>query len=648
MSQSRVILESLSPEIDGGKHFIKRIVGDQLVVEVDLFTDGHDVVNGHLLYRHDKERKWREVQLEHLGNDRWQGTFSLEKQGFYQYTVEGWVDHALNWQHEISRKIEADVDVKVELLDGIQYLDYVLDRANASENKFLESLKGLFQDPTQYQEAIQQAASQELKAIFLKYPEKRFAIRYVPVLKVWADREKAVFSSWYEFFPRSSSPEPGKHGTFKDCERLLPRVAELGFDTLYFPPVHPIGEVNRKGRNNAVNAEPGDVGSCWGIGSQHGGHKDLHPELGTADDFRSLIQKAKELGIEIAMDYALQCAPDHPYVEEHPAWFRWRPDGSVQYAENPPKKYQDILPIHFESEDWQNLWEELKSILLHWIGEGINVFRVDNPHTKPYRFWEWIINEIHKQHPDVIFLSEAFTRPKVMHELAKVGFTQSYTYYTWRNTKHELISYMEELTTSPGKYYFRPNFWPNTPDINPYILQDGNLIQFMIRYFLAATLSSNYGMYGPVYEQIVHAPVPNKEEYLDSEKYEVRHWDWEIENKLTSVIKLVNRFRKENPALQRTDNWIHCPLDNEQLFAYYKADSDRSNQLLIVVNLDPHYTQSGMVRMPFEAMGIQPGEHQFLMNDLMTGNAYTWDQEWNYVELNPQALPFHLFRIEKV
>ena len=422
---------------------------------------------------------------------------------------------------------------------------------------------------------------------------------------------------------------------------MLPRVAAMGFDTLYFPPIHPIGEVNRKGKNNSTVAEPGDVGSPWGIGSHFGGHKAVQPELGTIDDFKSLVKKARALDIEIAVDYALQAAPDHPYVTEIPQWFRWRPDGTVQYAENPPKKYQDILPIYFETDDWHNLWKELLEVALFWVEEcGIRVFRVDNPHTKPFYFWGWLTAEVKRKHPDVLFLSEAFTRPKIMQELARQGFTQSYTYFTWRNTKQELVDYVTELTQTDQKEYYRPNFWPNTPDINPYALQSGNESIHLHRYFLAATLSSSVGIYGPVFEHMVSDAMPGKEEYLDSEKYEVRHWDWEKQNKLTTVISKINAARKIHPSLQQTNNIVFCEADNDQIIAYYKFDDAKTNETLLVASLDPYYPRQSMVRLPVEHIGTKP----IKVFDEITGNSYLWDKEWNFVELHP-ALPFHLFKI---
>jgi starch synthase (maltosyl-transferring) len=417
----------------------------------------------------------------------------------------------------------------------------------------------------------------------------------------------------------------------------------LGFDVLYFPPIHPIGFNFRKGKNNTVNALPGDDGVPYAIGSEEGGHKAVLKDLGTLADFKRLVKKSAEHGLEVALDFAIQCSPDHPYVKEHPKWFTWRPDGTVQYAENPPKKYQDILPVNFENDDWQNLWEELKSILDYWCEQGIRIFRVDNPHTKAFGFWEWCIAEVQKKYPGTIFLSEAFTKPKVMKELAKIGYTQSYTYYVWRTSKHELIEYMTELTQSEMKDYFRPNFWPNTHDINPYMLQGGNEAAFIFRYFMAATLSSNYGIFGPSYELMYHEPYPGKEEYLNSEKYEVRYWDWEKRNKLTDVITRVNAARKTNPALQETNNITFCDIANDNILAYYKKSKD--NHILCVVNIDPYNRQGGFVRVPLQELGLGNGI-EFKVFDILTGVYYTWSSEWNYVELDPYQMPMHLFRIE--
>lgn len=643
-NQRRVVIDTVKPQINCGEFYIKRIVNEIVNVDAHVLVDGHDVIAASVLYKHEKERKWSEVRMHHVVNDEWKASFTVEKQGFYTYKVEGWVDYALNWQHGIERKIDDNQHVRSELLEGVTYLKPLLKKASKKEKEYLAYCIDCFENESKYDEAIKEATSHKLHDIFVKYPEKHLA-NASKELQIYVDRKKALFSTWYEFFPRSSSQTEGQHGTFKDCERLLPRIAEMGFDTLYFPPVHPIGEVNRKGKNNTTNAKEGDVGSAWGIGSQYGGHKDIHPQLGTVEDFKALIKKAKDLGIEIAMDYALQAAPDHPWVKEHPDWFKWRPDGTVQYAENPPKKYQDILPIYWESKDYKNLWKECLDILMYWIDCGIKVFRVDNPHTKPYYFWNWIITEVKKQHPDILFLAEAFTKPKVMQQLAKQGYTQSYTYFTWRNNKQELIEYMTELTQSDQREYMRPNFWPNTPDINPYHLQGANESKYLQRYVLAATLSSNIGIYGPVFEQQIDDAIPGKEEYYMSEKFEVKHYNWDVQNKLTSIISKVNAIRHQHEALQQTNNIKFCHIENDNLLAFYKWNDSKTDELLIIISLEQYYAQQGTVQLPLQDLGIHSG-HQITVNDLVTGSSYNWHNEWNFIELHP-TLPFHIFKINK-
>lgn len=642
-NQTRIVIENILPQLDCGINPIKRIVNQKVNVTAAVFSDGHDIIECCVKFKHEDDKKWQEVRMQPSANDEWKAEFKVEKQGYYSYLVEGWVDYALNWQHGTERKIQDNQYVKSELLEGAEYVRTVIQYANSQEKEYLENAATLFTNESDYDKAIQIAVSSDLHQIFKKYPI-RFLENKSKELQVYVDRKKALFSTWYELFPRSASAEEGKHGTFKDCERLLPRVASMGFDTLYFPPIHPIGEVNRKGKNNATNAASGDVGSPWGIGSQYGGHKSTHPELGTIDDFKSLVKKAKDLGIEVAMDYALQAAPDHPYVKDFPQWFKWRPDGTVQYAENPPKKYQDIQPIYFESSDWKNLWKELLDVALFWIEEcDVKIYRVDNPHTKPFFFWGWLIGEIKKKHPDVLFLAEAFTRPKIMNELAKQGFTQSYTYFTWRNSKKELIEYVEELTQSEQKEFYRPNFWPNTPDINPYALQNGNESVHLQKYFLAATLSSSVGIYGPVFEYRISRPMaPGKEEYLDSEKYEYFTWDWEKQNKITTLITRINAIRKERTSLQQTNNIVFCATNNDQILAYYKFDDDKQDETLMVASLDSNYTAQSMVLLPNELLGNLPVR----ITDLITGNSYIWNSEWNFVELSPE-LPFHLFKIER-
>lgn len=640
--QQRVVIENMTPQLHCGAFFIKRVVGETVEVRADVLGDGHDVIQAELLFRHEKTKKSSARRMSPGLNDEYTASFSVEKQGFYHYSIAAWVDHALNWQHGIEAKIKDGQHVRSELLDGVQYLKYIIKKVKGTKKSYLEGLLADFKDEKAYDDAIKEATSKQLYELFLEYPQ-RFLANTSEELTVYVDRKKASFSTWYEFFPRSSSADPGKHGTFKDCEALLGRIADMGFDTIYFPPIHPIGEVNRKGRNNTVEAKEGDSGVPWAIGSHLGGHKSIHPELGTEEDFGRLVKKANKLDMEIALDLAFQAAPDHPYITSNPEWFRKRPDGTMQYAENPPKKYQDIVNFYFESPAYKELWAELLEVTLHWIGFGVKIFRVDNPHTKPYYFWNWLITEVKKKHPDVLFLAEAFSRPRVMQQLAKQGFCQSYTYFTWRVHKQEIIEYMVELTQSEMKEYYRPNFWPNTPDINPYHLQGSNEAMHIIRYALAATLSSNIGIYGPVFEYMVTDALPGKEEYLDCEKYEIRHWDWSMENKLTHVITKLNQARKNHPALQQTNNIRFCHVENERLIAFYKWNDSRDDQVLVVISLDPHYAQQGMVQLPLDQLGIAQG-HEMRMHDLVTDSGYLWYNEWNFVELHP-ALPFHLFQI---
>jgi starch synthase (maltosyl-transferring) len=584
--------------------------------------------------------------MKFLGNDRWEAIFNLDAPGKYEYTVSGWVDHFLTWQKGLQKKFDAGQDLRVEFQIGAQMVEEAAERAPEAHRGPLHERAHFLRQPANMSAEVQQVMSTEFSQLMTTYGDRSESGTYKRTLVVDVERKKALFSSWYELFPRSTAQEWGKHGTFKDCERLIPQVVRMGFDVLYLPPIHPIGRAFRKGKNNNVTSQPGEPGSPWAIGAAEGGHKGINPELGTLEDFVSFVNTARESGLEIALDLALQCSQDHPYVKEHPDWFKWRPDGTVQYAENPPKKYQDVLPINFETQDWQNLWYELKSIVDYWIDKGVRIFRVDNPHTKPFNFWEWLIREVRNEHPDIIFLSEAFTRPRVMERLAKIGFTQSYTYYTWRNTAYEIKQYMTELTKTDMREYFRPNFWPNTPDILPYSLQQGGEPAFVSRLIMAATLSSNYGLYGPVYEFGINAPMAaGKEEYLDSEKYEIKLWDWNAETKIKDVMIRINRIRRENAALQTTWNIEFGDTDNEQLLCYAKMDDAKTNRLLMVVNLDPFHMQSGYIKVPLYYFGMNPGS-SYVVHDLITGARYNWHHEWNYVELHPALMPAHVFRIE--
>jgi starch synthase (maltosyl-transferring) len=642
--KKRVVIENVSPEIDGGLCPIKRVLGEKIVVQADIFADGHECLKAVLCYRRENEEAWKTIPMRFLVNDRWEGEFTVVKMGHYYYTIRGWIDPFRTWQKDLGKKLKAGQDVSIDLQVGVQYLMEAAGRKRGTEAKKLKEWVDRIHREKDRQEAITLALSEEISQLMSVPLSAEEIAGYHKELPVVVEREKALFSSWYELFPRSCGNKQGTYGTLRDCERLLPEIASMGFDVLYLPPIHPIGKTSRKGRNNAPVARSDDPGSPWAIGSSEGGHKSIHPRLGNMEDFERLVKKAGDRGLEIALDLAFQCSRDHPYVEQHPEWFRWRPDGSIQYAENPPKRYEDIIPLDFESEAWRELWEELRSIVLFWVEKGIRMFRVDNPHTKPFAFWEWLIPEIQRDYPDVLFLSEAFTRPKVMYRLAKAGFSQSYTYFTWRNTKTELIEYIRELTQTEVREYFRPNFWPNTPDILPEFLQYDGRPAFIVRLVLAATLSSNYGIYGPAFELCVNQGVPEKEEYLDSEKYEIKQWDWEKPGNLKEFIARINHIRKENPALQSTRNVKFHEVDNDYLLCYAKTTEDLSGILLMVVNLDPFHTQSGWARIPLEEWGIEP--HQpYLAYDLLSGDKYFWQGERNYVELNPHMLPAHIFRI---
>ena len=645
--RKRVIIEGVTPEIDDGRFPIKRTVGETVVVEADVFTDGHDSLSCVLQYRKAGDDAWQEIPMRFLVNDRWRGEFPVLELGRYEYTVMAWVDAFKSWRHDLGRWVQAE-DIALSLRVGAELAKKASQRATGADARWLAQRASELAGPQDLQYRRQLGLDEEFAQLMQRNADRALALPYGKVLGVVAEDERARFSTWYEMFPRSCSPVPGKHGTFKDCEAWLPRIAAMGFDVLYFPPIHPVGRVNRKGKNNTLTPGPDDFGSPWAIGAAEGGHKAILPELGTLEDFRQLVQKAREHGIDIAMDIALQCAPDHPYVKQHPDWFRWRPDGTVQYAENPPKKYQDIYPFNFETDDWRALWDEIKSIFEFWIQQGVRIFRVDNPHTKPFAMWEWLIGEIKKTTPNAIFLAEAFTRPKVMHRLAKLGYTQSYTYYAWRNAKWELAEYLTELCQGPGYDYFRPNFWPNTPDILTEALQFGGRPMFMSRLVMAATMTANYGIYGPAYEMMEHVAVKHgSEEYLDSEKYQLRYrrfQDLDGPNSLHDFITLVNRIRKRNPALQSNANLCIHGIENEQIICYSKATTNGANVILVVVNLDPNYTQAGMTQLDLAALGVDP--HQpFQVHDLLTGAHYLWNGPRNYVELNPHRMPAHIFRI---
>jgi starch synthase (maltosyl-transferring) len=641
----RVIIGGVSPEIDAGRFPIKRIVCEEVIVEADGLADGHDALSCALLYRVEGESEWNEVLMEPLGNDRWRASFRVLELGRYRYTVSGWIDHFKTWSRDFAKRLQAGQDVSMELQIGAELVERAVEHAAPIEARWLATCAKALRAGGD--EAARQALSPELAKLMARFGERRHVTTYDKELLVIVDRERARYGAWYELFPRSCSTTPGGHGKFKDVEGRLPYIAVLGFDVLYLPPIHPIGVSFRKGRNNTTTAAPGDPGSPWAIGSALGGHKSIHPELGTLADFKHLLAAADKFGIELALDIAFQCSPDHPYVTDHPEWFRKRPDGTIQYAENPPKKYQDIYPFDFETEAWPALWEELKSIVQYWAEQGVRIFRIDNPHTKPFPLWEWLIAEIKQTYPEAIFLAEAFTRPKALHGLAKRGFTQSYNYFPWRNTKWELTQYFTELTQTEVGEFMGPNLWPNTPDILPEYLQFGGRPAFMTRFILAATLGPSYGIYGPAFELCDGAPLaPGREEYLDSEKYEIKNWDLENPASLQKLIGQVNRIRRENPAFRANKNLRFHEVDNEQIIAYTKSNEDKTNEVLVVVNLDPHYKQSGFIHLPLEDLGLDPRQ-PYQAHDLLTDARYIWNGASNFVELNPQTIPAHIFVIRR-
>ncbi len=644
--RERAVIDALLPAVDGGRFAVKTIAGRPFQVIAHCFTDGHDKLRVVLQWQAAGAAGSHEVDMRPQPNDVWTAEFTPPSPGRYRYTVLAWVDHFESWRSELSRR-EERADIGMALNVGSGLIEEAAGRACGSDAAILREwaaqLRGAADDAPELQKAL--ALDPARAAVAARGADRSLAARQS--LSLIVDRKRAEYSTWYELFPRSTAAEPGAHGTFRDVEAQLPRIAEMGFDVLYFPPIHPIGRVNRKGKNNALQAQADDVGSPWAIGSAEGGHKDILPQLGSAEDFRRLLAKAREYGIEIAMDIAFQCAPDHPYVTQHPEWFKHRPDGSVQYAENPPKKYQDIYPFDFDSSDWRALWSELKSVVVFWVEQGVRILRVDNPHTKAFAFWEWLIGEVKQDRPDVLFLAEAFTRPKVMHRLAKLGFSQSYTYFTWRNSKQELTEYFTELTSGPGRLYYRPNVWPNTPDILPETLQTGLRQVYAARLILAATLAANFGLYGPTYELMESAArEPGSEEYLDSEKYQLRHWSLEHTDSLKSLITRMNRIRRENSALQSNDTLRFCNIDNEQLIAYLKIDASCGNVILTVVNLDPHAAQSGWVDLDIGALNFA-ADQPYQVHDLLSEQRYVWRGRRNYVLLDPLRAPAHVFRLRR-
>ena len=685
--QNRVVIEEVSPQVNAGRYPVARILGDKVQVTAAIFADGHDHTAARLLAKNSSERKWRISPMTATNNDLWTGTFIADQLGSWSYTIEGWIDHFDTWTSDLQKRLAAQVkpktsdvedepgepiqesvdstpgaqDIPLALRSGVLLVQAAAKRAKGADAKRLaaaaQSLTALADENRPYYDY---PLTPEIEALVASYPDLSKATQYSPEIPLRIDRERARFSAWYELFPRSASKIPGQHGTFKDVEEQLPEIAAMGFDILYMPPIHPIGKAYRKGPNNATTAQPGDNGSPWAIGDtsaanpsikgDNGGHKSIHADLGTFEDFDSLVNAANSQGLELALDIAFQCSPDHPWVTEHPDWFIIRPDGSIQYAENPPKKYQDIYPLNFESSDWRGLWDELYSVFEFWIKRGVHVFRVDNPHTKALPFWEWCLTTLHAKYPDTIFLAEAFTRPHVMYSLAKGGFTQSYTYFTWRTEAAELQEYLEEITKPPVSDFFQPNFWPNTPDILHKSLQDGGRPAFMQRLILAATMTANYGIYGPAYELGENTPAKpsagktESEEYMDSEKYEIRQRDRNAPGTLVPLITTLNQIRHENKALQSNLSLQFHKSENEKIICYSKSTPDFANTILVAVNLDYRNEQGSWINLDLDLLNLRT-DQQFTVEDLLTGAQYQWRGSWNYVALKPETQPAHVLRI---
>ena len=695
--RNRVVIEEIRPIVDGGRYPVCRTLGDTVSITAAIFADGHDHLASRLLYKHSSERRWRIAPMVALNNDLWSGSFLVDKLGIWNFTIEGWIDHFDTWASDLRKRLTAQIpgansaesttdasgqlqmgsnsavqDIQLALRTGALLVEAAAKRARGKDAKILidiaHSFENLANDERQFYE---DPLTDEMIALVARYPDLSFVTKYPADLTIRVDRDRARFSAWYEIFPRSASTIPGQHGTFADVERQLPEIGAMGFDVLYLPPIHPIGKAFRKGRNNSTTAGANDPGSPWAIGDvaifasepkgarakeDDGGHKSIHPELGNFADFDRLVASTAARGMEIALDIAFQCSPDHPWVTQHPEWFVIRPDGSIQYAENPPKKYQDIYPLNFESEDWRGLWEELYSVFEFWIKRGVHIFRVDNPHTKALPFWEWCLGALHQHYPDTIFLAEAFTRPHVMYSLAKSGFTQSYTYFTWRNTKAELEEYLQEIIQPPVSDFFKPNFWPNTPDILHKSLQDGGRPAFMQRVILAATMTANFGIYGPAYELCENLPAKpaagktESEEYLDSEKYEIRQRDRNASGSalgsLVPLITSLNQIRRGNSALQKNDSLCFHPTENSNLICYSKTSPGFENTIVVVVNLDPFYEQAGWVYLHVEKIAVAEHE-EYVVEDLLTGTEYSWRGSRNYVALKPDTQPAHVFRIRR-
>ncbi len=648
LAANRVAIESVSPEVDAGRFPAKTTVGESFVVEADIFADGHDTIAAAFLVRPEGSEDWREVPMAFFDNDRWRGVTSFDAIGRYHYTLIGWRDLFANWRSEVTKKHAAGLNLSLELTEGRNLVEAARapanDRASKSDRAALADLVKAFDAASEDAGRLQILMAADTAALMGRAGVRTDLSLYARELVVLVERRRAAFSAWYELFPRSASNDVNRHGTFDDVIARLPYVRDMGFDVLYFPPIHPIGSTNRKGRNNSVVAGPHDTGSPYAIGSAEGGHDALHPELGTFDDFARLVKAAKGQGLDIAIDFAINCSPDHPWIKQHPEWFDWRPDGTIKYAENPPKKYEDIVNIEFYRGGLPSVWYALRDIVLFWCAHDVLIFRVDNPHTKPFPFWEWMIGEVQSKYPEAIFLAEAFTRPKVMKRLAKVGFTQSYSYFTWRNTKQELTDYLTELTTTECRHTMRPNFFANTPDINPVFLQSSGRAGFRTRLVLASALGGNYGIYSG-FELCEAEPVPGREEYFNSEKYEIRARQWDQAGHIRDDIRLMNRLRQTHPALQSFTNVKFYNAWNDAVLFFGKATPDLSDYLLFAVNLDPHNGQGANFEVPLWEFGL-PDEATIGAENLVTGEHFAWQGKIQHIWLDPANNPYAIWRLD--
>ena len=640
-----IIIEHVYPELNAGLYPVKREVGDQLEVSADIFKEGHDLIGAVLRYKKVGDGDWQETPMHHLDNDRWGGSITLTDNTRYLYTIGAYVRTFATWREELEKKHGVQKDLTSELLEGEAQVKAALTRAQNTDRRSLEEHLAKWTSSTNQEAKITIALNAELFTLIERNEERHAWTQYPRELEAVVDRVRARYGAWYEIFPRSQGTKPGKGTTFRDCESRLPYIRDMGFDVLYLTPIHPIGTTNRKGPNNSLKSGPNDPGSPYAIGSKHGGYDGIEPSLGTLEDFDRFVKAVHEHGMELALDFAINASPDHPYVQSHPDWFKQRPDGTIKYAENPPKKYEDIYALDFYCQDWPGIWEEMKRVILFWVSHGVKIFRVDNPHTKPVAFWGWLVREVQDQHPDVLFLSEAFTRPKMMRALAKAGYSQSYTYFTWRNFKQEMTEYLTELTQSEMKEYFRPNFFTNTPDILPEILQQGGRPAFKFRVVLAATLSPSYGIYSS-YELCENRALPGKEEYLDSEKYEIKVWDWDRPGNIRDHITRLNDIRTHNPALHEFENLRFYQADNDHIIFYGKSTSDKTNNLLCAVNMNPFQTQEALLHIPIGEFGIHEDEI-YQLHELLTDTYHLVKGSTYVIRLDPQEEPAAIFAVRR-